>query len=62
MHDDLVVCDLGYVTGGRHYDDEQPDEERLQTRKHINRAMAHMLKFALEGISEPIELYTNPDY
>ena len=60
--DDLVLCDLGYVTGGRHYGDEQPDEERLQTRKYIDRALAHMLKFALEGISEPIESYTNPDY
>ena len=60
--DDLVVCDLGYVIGGRHYDDEQPDEERLQTRKFIDRAMAHMLKFALEGISNPIDSYTNLDY
>lgn len=62
MCDDLVLCDLGYVTGGRHYDDEQPDEEWLQTRKFIDRAMAHMLKFAIEGIYEPIDSYTNLDY
>lgn len=60
--DDLVICDLGYVTGRYHYDDEQAEEERLQVRKHVDRALTHMLKFAMEGISEPIDSYINLDY
>ena len=59
--DDLALCDLGYVTGSYHYDDEQ-EEERLQVRKNIKRALVHMQKFAMEGISEPIYSYTNLDY
>ena len=62
VFDDCDVNDLGYVTGTYHYDDEQEDSPRLQTRKHVKRALAHMLKFALNGISDPIDSYTNPDY
>lgn len=61
--DNLVICDLGYVTGCYHYDDELPDPHAApKTRKNIDRARAHMLKSAMDGYCMPIESFLNLDY
>ena len=60
--DNLVICDLGYVTGCYHYDDELPDPHAApKTRKNIDRALAYTLKPAMDGYSSPVESFLNLD-
>ena len=59
--DEIVISDLCYVTGIRHYDDSD-QHDTLYVRNHIKRARAHMLKSAMDGYSMPIESFLNLDY
>lgn len=62
MFDEQTALDMCYVTGQRHYDDDTPDPHAVpQTRKHIDRVKAHTLKYSMEGYSDPIESFLNPD-
>ena len=59
--DEWTIFDLCYVTGTRHYDDSDGDND-LHVRKHINRAHKHTLKASMDGFSFPIESFLNLDY
>ena len=59
---EAVINDLGYVTGRKAYDDI--DTSILPNRAYTNyvrRGLAHMTRFAMDGISDPIDSFLNYD-
>jgi hypothetical protein len=60
---EATIADLCYTTGRRTYDDMDMGSippNRAYTN-HVRRGIAHMTRFAKEGISDPIDSFLNYD-
>ena len=57
------AADLCYVTGRKVYDDMDTDSvfPNRANRNYVKRGLAHMTRFAMERIDEPLDSFLNYD-